>query len=282
MSETYDLYGCEGYPIQNFNDWEKHGMPPERKLQQFKPGRSAYELAVLYTATGRPTIPTELRCILDSHEDTEGMVIEAGKVERETPLPHSTKGNRCHDLSFDGSLSPRELFVSIEGKADEPFGDTVANELRKALRRPATDFPQRLEWLTQSLLGVPAFKDPQRKNSNPAIQSVGYQLLAGVAATLLEARNRGARGAIFVVHEFRTAKTSDAKMQKNAEALDSFLRLLLRSNGAANDEFELEGGRLLRFPLFPRAFQSGETSLPSDIPLYIGKIRTDLRFAAKD
>jgi hypothetical protein len=273
MQETYDLYGWSGYPIRDFNDWQENGMPPERKRQQFVPGRSAYELSVLYTSNGKPTVPAVLRCILDSHDETKGVVIEKGKVELETPLPCSPRGNRCHDLAFDGSLPPYDLFISIEGKADEPFGDTVENEFQKALRRPVTDFPQRLEWLTQSLLGVPGFIDPQHKALNPAVKSMGYQLFAGLAATLLEARDRGAKRAIFIVHDFRTAKTSDAKMQTNAEALDSFLRLLLRSNGATNDEFKLERGRLLRFPVLPRRVYP---ALPSEIPLYIGKIRTDL------
>jgi len=256
-------------------------MPPDRKLQHFKPGRSAYELAVLYTKTGCPSVPTELRCILDSHEDTRGVIVERGKVERETPLPCSIRGNRCHDISLDGRLPLVEVFVSIEGKADERFGDTVANELKEAFRRSAnTDFPRRLDCLTQYLLGIPAFNDPQRKVLNPAIQNVPYQLLAGVAATLLEAENRGARKAIFIVHEFRTAKTNYANMQRNAEALNSFLRLLLQSNGTVSDKFELESAHLLRFPVLPRAIRSGGAYLP-DIPLYVGKIRTDLLLGTK-
>jgi hypothetical protein len=194
MSVTYDLYGWDDYPIRNFKDWEMHGMPPARKLKHFTPGRSAYELAVLYSKPGYPTIPTELRCILDSHEDTKGVVIDSGKVERETPLPHSTRGNRCHDLSFEGSLASCEIFVSIEGKADEPFGGNVANELRTALIRSAdTNFPKRLNSLTQHLLGVLAFEDPQGKQLNPVIKSVPYQLLAGIVATLVEAGERGAK-----------------------------------------------------------------------------------------
>ena len=273
MQETYDLYGWSGYPIRDFNDWEKNGMRPERTLQQFVSGRSAYELAVLYTSNGNPTVPAVLRLILDSHDDIKGVVIEKGKVELETPLPCSPRGNRCHDVAFDGSLPSCDLFISIEGKADEPFGDTVENELQKALRRPATEFPQRLEWLTQSLLGIPAFIDSQNKQLNPAIKSTGYQLFAGLAATLLEAKDRGARKAIFIVHEFRTRKTNDAKLLTNAENLELFLRLVLGSNGVVNDGFKLEVGRLLRFPILARRIQP---PLPWDIPLYIGKIRTDL------
>src|SRR5215469_12862035 len=66
-------------------------------------------------------------------------------------------------------------------------------------------------------------------------------------------------------------------MQTSAEALDSFLRLLLRSNGATDKNFKLEPGRLLRFPILPRRVQP---AFPSEIPLYIGKIRTDLLAAS--
>lgn len=273
MAETYDLYGWTGYPIRDFNDWERNGMPPERKLRQFVPGRSACELAVIYTRNGNPTIPSDLRCILDSNEDTRGVVIEKGKVELETALPFSTRGPRCHDLSFDGTLPSCDVFISVEGKADESFGDTVEHELQKALKRPATDFPKRLDWLVQSLMGVPAFVGPEARELNAAITTLGYQLLAGIASTLIEAKDRGARRAIFVVHEFRTSKTDDAKLQTNAESLELFLRLVLRSNGVVDDGFKLEVGRLLRFPILARRIQP---PLPSDIPLYIGKIRTDL------
>jgi hypothetical protein len=160
----------------------------------------------------------------------------------------------------------------VEGKADEPFGATVEKELQVALGRPATDFPKRLEWLTESLVGLPAFVDPQR-TLNPEIKRLPYQLFAGIAATLIESKERNAKRAIFVVHEFRTTKTDDRKMRINAETLDSFLRLVLHDNAAPGETFRLEPGHLMRLPIPPRRVQP---PLPTDIPLYIGKVRTDL------
>ena len=232
-------------------------------LASFNPGRSYYELAVLHTKTGCPSLPPELRHILNSHDDTKGVVIESGKLFRKTLLPCSPRGFFHHHVSFDESSLP--LFITFEATDDESSWNSVENELLTAFQRRDTDFPERLAEMTEYVLEIPLFRDLQRKDLNPVMQRVPYRLLSGVRPNLLEAKDRAPSKAIFIVHESWTAKTSLAKMQSASKALDSFLRLLLKVKGETHEEFELETGRLLRFPHGTLRFilgRSGPTCCP--------------------
>ena len=70
-----------------------------------------------------------------------------------------------------------------------------------------------------SLLGLSAFGDGQLLLAK-VVADLPYQLLPAIAGTLLEAENRKATKAVFVVHEFRTRKTVDANLDANADALN--------------------------------------------------------------
>ena len=167
------------------------------------------------------------------------------------------------------------MTVCIEAKADESFGGTVAEELRKAKRRPVTKFPERLDWLTRSLLGVPAFEDDQLLVLSDVISTLPYQLLSAIGGTLLEAKLQRASKAVFLVHEFRTMSTVDAKMDANANALNSFLRLLQTLNNGEAEDTKLESGHIVGPIFITDRRVEGAIKIPCDVPLFIGKIRTD-------
>jgi hypothetical protein len=271
-----EIRGYAGELIRSFADWERCAMPPERKVKHWKKGRSAYELGWAWTGTGEPAIPADLAALLDSHRGTQGITIRSGIAERETPLPFGTRGPRCHDLALLGERDDSAVVICVEAKADESFGGTVTEELLKARTRSArTRFPDRLDWLTRSLLGVAAFSDPDRMVLSDVIAGLAYQLLAGVSGTLLEAELRGASIAIFVVHEFRTTATDDAKMEANGRALNDFLRLLLSSNGVNDVPMGLAIGQLVGPVPIAERVVDGPCKMPGRIPLYVGKIRTD-------
>ena len=85
-----------------------------------------------------------------------------------------------------------------------------------------TRFPERLDWLTRSLLGIPAFKDNQFLVLSDVVAKLPYQLLSAIGGTLLEAQLQKASKAVFLVHEFRTMCTVDAKLHANANELNTF------------------------------------------------------------
>jgi hypothetical protein len=274
MSVQINSYA--GVPIRSFSEWEKYALPPERKELHWKKGRSAYQLGWSWTANGEPAVPHELIDLLDSHEGTKGTVILSGITEHETALPFSKGGPRCHDLALLAEQNGHTVTVCIEAKADESFGGTIAKEVLKAKKREGTMFLKRLDWLTRSLLGLSAFKDEQLLVLSDAITELRYQLLSAVGGTLIEAEYQKASKAVFVVHEFRTAATKDAFLDSNAGALNRFLSLLLFANKAGHDDIQLESGHMFGPILITDRSVEGPIKIPYHIPLFIGKIRTDL------
>jgi hypothetical protein len=210
------------------------------------------------------------------------MAILSGITECETPLAFGMRGPRCHDLALCAEQNGHAVTICIEAKADEPFGGTITRELSAARKRAAkregghTQFPERLDWLTRSLLGLRAFEDDQHKVLAKAVADLPYQLLPAIAGTLLEAAHQKSSKAVFVVHEFRTTKTIDANLDANADALNRFLRVFLSANGASVDEnFAIKNGHIVGpIPITQRLITRTD-KIPCDIPLFIGKIRTD-------
>jgi hypothetical protein len=275
---TIEITGYEKSRIRSFNDWERFALPPNRK-QHWKEGRSAFELGRSWTTHGAPTVPADLTHVLNSHPDTVGMLIVSGIAERTTILPFGNGGPRCHDLALRAEQNGLAATICIEAKADEPFGGSVREELRKARasakkRSTNTKFPERLDWLARSLLGLPAFMNDSRTLLSEIIAELPYQLFAAIAGTLLESESDKAVKAVFIVHEFRTALTTDAKMEINSQALDRFLSLLVARNGGTNDNFHLELDRLFGPISISKRLVVGQRQMPCLIPLFVGKIRT--------
>lgn len=79
--------------------------------------------------------------------------------------------------------------IAVEGKAEEPFGDSTVAEWR------AGAGPGRRQRLDH-LLDVLALPDDER------LPSIRYQLLHRTASAIIEARRFGARHAVMLVHSF--------------------------------------------------------------------------------
>jgi hypothetical protein len=213
--------------------------------------------------------------LLNSHAGTRGTAIRGGIIEQQTQLPPSEHGPRWHDLALVAQQGRSALTICVEAKADESFGATVEGELEKAKKRPVTQFRERLDWLTRFLLGLPAFNSVDRDTLSAPIRTLPYQLLTATAGTLLEAEVQRTAKAILVIHEFRTSKTDDKKMEHNAAQLNRFLRLLLEHNGAADENLQLHCGQLIGPLPLPGRSVENTGKLPYQIPLFVGKIRTD-------
>jgi hypothetical protein len=271
-----------GTPIRSFGEWESYALPTAHK-EHWQPSRSACELGRIWTTDGEPSVPHQLIQLLDSHEGTRHLVILKGITEHQTRLPFSSFGPRRHDLALWAEQDGRPVTICIESKADESSGGTVREELRKARANArkkggTTRFPERLDWLTRSLLRLPAFTDSCLLMLSDEVADLPYQLLSAIGGTLLEAEQQKTIKAVFVIHEFRTPTTLDINLDVNANALNRFLRLFLSANGAsAGEDFELKSGNMLgpiSITSRPVAFS---TRVPYHVPIFIGKIRTDLK-----
>jgi hypothetical protein len=122
-------------------------------------------------------------------------------------------------------------------------------------RNERTQTGKRVEELSQAIFG--------RSYSSDASQgSLRYQLLTAVAGTMIEATEKSANKAIFIVYEFRTPKSNLKKVQKNERALNEFVAYLTHGEltevtpGILHGPFHVFGG----------------SRIDVHIPLYIGKV----------
>jgi len=171
-----------------------------------------------------------------SHPLTSELVVAAARAEHVTPLPVAPeRAGRNHDLLALGMARGRRVVIGIEGKAAEPFGPEVGPYRREAKARNerlpvdhdtlVTDtrrsmIPERIDTRAALIFGTEV---PVELDSAP------YQLLHGVAATLLEGASRDADLAVFLVHQFAGESIDQARVVANTNALEGFVRMLLPS-----------------------------------------------------
>lgn len=237
--------------IQTIHEWF-YKCPPKGKEKHWKDGRSAKETAKHWVHT----IPKPFIDILkDKH-----LKYERCSPEYVTKFDDYKGESRNHDLLILAKdKSPNTVIISIESKADEPFGDTVlktkvAAEKTKQIK-PKSMALERIEDLRHAFFGE--IKDGQLE--------LRYQLLTAVAGTIAEAKNRDAKTAYFLVQAF--VEKENHKHQQNKKDLDHFINKL--SKGVYSN---LENNQLLG----PFKVAKATEKLPDDIELYIGKFEIQI------
>ena len=157
-----------------------------------------------------------------------------------------------------GAPGPHKLAISIEAKADEPFGDQLVGVYYDCGRTvPGSNLPARIASLSRALFNV---------DLDPRIRSLRYQLLHATAGALIAARQHGADLAVFLVHEFISDRLSHAKLARNKSDWQAFLSAFVE-----DAEIPVYADRIVG-----PVRVAGGGSIPSDMPLYLGKIRTVL------
>jgi hypothetical protein len=232
--------------ITTLDDWLRLA-PPAMGERHWKDGRSAKELARRWLEG----VPPEVLSVLRSHPFLEDIVLTSAEPECHARLD-SFSGPRCHDLLVQGTARNQPVVMGVEGKADESFGPTIA----RALASPSPSRrPERAVNLIRAIFGT---------IDASAISRLRYQLLHGLAGTMVSAGTHGVQVAIFLVHEFRTASASLGKIARNRQDLESFLEQL----GPA-DQIEGESGFIagpFRLP--------GYGSIPAASELFVAKAVT--------
>ena len=257
---TTFLQDPSGTPIHTLDDWRR--LAPPKSEHHWVEGRSALKLARAWTTTGTPAIPPELAALLDTHPETRNLVPDQAIPELRIRFDTHRGEPRNADLALLGRAGNRTIALSIEAKADEPFGTTVAGTRKAAARRltknPRSAGLKRLDDLLLSLL-------PPRQPAQPPADTLRYQLLTATAGTLAYARQHDADLAVLVIHEFVTDQTTDPRHQANARDLTAFLHRLAAPFPSSHTT--LQGP--LPIP--------GPPLFPGSTPLLIGKAVTRLR-----
>ena len=173
---------------------------------------------------------------------------------------------RNSDLAVYARDATGGYLIAVEAKADESYGETVAQTIEAAKARlavnPRSNGLSRVHQLEQALFrhGAAGATD---------LRGLRYQLLTASAGALCEAERRGYSRAVLLIQEFITAKTSDDNHSRNTQDLLNFVKALAPGSasevksGELYGPFAVPGGRLLKV-------------LPE---LYVGKVTRNLRAA---
>jgi hypothetical protein len=184
-----------------------------------------------------------------------------GLAEVDTKLDSFRGRTRASDLVVIGNARVGRVVLDVEGKADEPFGKRVREEL--AAPKAGSNIPARIGRLARALLpGV----------QNDALGSLRYQLLYGVGATLIRASVERAAAAVFVIHEFRSDATDPEKHRTNAEDLRSFACELARATAFTGTTDIPSGGGVVGPFRCPGLVEPRQPVIPANIALYIAKV----------
>ena len=252
----------DGRPILDLDDWGERAGP--KRKDQWQADRSAMEAARSWLAVAAPALPVKVQAVLDSHPAFG--VVESWEAEPEARLPFDDFPGepRNADLAVFARDQYGDFLLAVEAKADEPFGETVADALAAAVERkvqnPRSNGVTRIEKLATALLGP-------RRTREPSLGSLRYQLLTATAGALRAGEIRGAKRVVVLVQEFVTCLTTDTKHEANASDLDRFVARL--SHGAVT---RVEPGSLYG------PFAVPGRPLLADAPsLFIGKAVCDLR-----
>lgn len=206
----------DGAAITDWREWT-----PPKDAKHWKAGRSAMELARAWFTSRTPQCPAEIEALLNKHSATSKITFVSGVPEAITGLPGGG-GGRNHDLLLLGTRGEERVVVSVEGKADERFGnETVGSYYRKAQASvKPTRADQRIESLLEMVFGTKACPDQLPWSA------LRYQLLTGVAATVVEADKQGCSVGVFLIHEFHTHLVTPVNTAANDVDYASFIEAL--------------------------------------------------------
>jgi hypothetical protein len=214
--DSFWLRNREALPIINWEGWVR-----PKEDYQWKPGRSAMELARAWFAQGNLACPAELDSLLRSNAHTAGSQLIMGEPEFVTRLPERGEG-RNHDLWLQAHCSAGGLTICVEAKADETFGNVISDEIKKAREGNArTRLPARAEALLRLLFGKPC--NPLEKPWS----ELRYQLITALAGTVIQATCDNSPTAVFVVHEFLGGKLDPERQTQNDMDLRAVVALLM-------------------------------------------------------
>ena len=200
----------KGDTVSTMEEWSKCVRPPH-----WKEGRSAYSLAdFILNQEGSRILEERLSRVLNDQVRFEEATPEyRAKFD-------SYRGNPSNlDLGIFGNVgSFSSLFVGLEAKVDEPFGDTVCARHQSAIkelgRNPRSQAVPRIKDLLSSYF---------RESLDPCdsrFSGIRYQLLTGTAGTV--ATQRGM--AVFYVMVFKTNLYDEAKGLENRSDYEKFVQ----------------------------------------------------------
>jgi hypothetical protein len=249
--------------IASLLDWETHAGPKSKG--HWVDDRSAKEVARAWLASGE-RLPAEVSAALLCHPRFGEVLEWQAHPEAKLRFDDFPGEPRNSDLAVHARDAAGSYLIAIEAKADETYGETVAQTIEAAELRlranPRSNGVNRVRQLQEGLLGVSGASAP-----NSLV--LRYQLLTASAGALCEAERKGYSRVVLLIQEFVTKKTDDKNHLRNSQDLLDFMNALKPGvssevkSGELYGPFVVPGGKLLkRSPEF-----------------YVGKVTCNLRAA---
>jgi len=207
-----------GEPITSWEEWEE---VYQNNPGHFVPHRSAYSIAqFMLDNAGDKYLRARVSQLLPEHA-----LFHHAVPELEVRFDAYGKG-RFHDLGVYGSgqKSGKSLFVGVEAKVDEPFGEVVKDVYDRAMARrdagETTNAPDRIIELL----------DLHFPESPPEMWDIRYQLLYATAGTLAV----GSEMSVLYIIVFRTPSYDSSKGKENENNFQQFMKLARASKVGSN------------------------------------------------
>ena len=223
------IVSSRGSEISSLDDW-----PRPNKMNQWKEGRSAYSVAdFILNRGGAAHLESRLSEVLRRE-----ISISLITPEKEIRFDRYERG-RVHDLAIYGADSTEKtLFVGLEAKVDEKFGQTVQERFEDAnkqlVRNPRSKAVERIR-------NLPAQFSPHL--SLDSMIDIRYQLAHGTAGTVAARQENGKPydAYVFYVLVFKTSLYDEHVSEENHQ---DYMRFISRVGGSALEHPEVEAHSL--------------------------------------
>lgn len=161
-----------GNPILTLDDWQSLCYPPPND-KHWKKDRSAYSIAdIILNHNGAEIIRSRVTEAIKTSVSIERII-----PEYEVKFDDLGKG-RVHDLGCFGYAGGKTVFIGVEAKVDEPFGQTVLDQYlsmkAKQIVGISTNAPERIEYLLAQHFTKPKL----------SMFDIRYQLLYATVGTI--------------------------------------------------------------------------------------------------
>ena len=247
--------------IASLSDWETHAGPKSKG--HWVDDRSAKEVARAWLASGEQ-LPVEVGAALLSHPRFGAALEWQAEPEAKFRFDDFAGEPRNSDLAVHVRDAAGRYLIAIEAKADEPYGETLAQTIAAARTRldqnPRSNGLNRIQQLQEALFGASAAPAA-------ALAGLRYQLLTAAAGALCEGERHAYSRTVLLIQEFVTKKTDDANHARNTHDLTNFMNALNPGTGS-----EVQSGKLYGPFVIP-----GGRLLFSPPEFYIGKVTRNLR-----
>lgn len=235
--------------LTTIDEWHRFA-PPKREIH-WKDGRSAKENAKAWIAAA-PNFQPDVAQALENCPDFGPLRFWRAEPEVRIFIDRHRGEHPNIDLFLVAEDDHGLMVIAIEAKADETFGDTLADRRRHAEAALASN-PR-----SKALIRLEELVDRYGLDfQHPHVPRLRYQLLTATAAVLEQAKLRSSKRAVLIAHEFVTPLTDPAKRERNSADLDHFLSTAFGFGG------QLTPGGV-----------AGPFQIESALNLYVGKVRT--------